>query len=172
MPTPKKAATIDELAASMAQSKLLIVTDYRGLGVADLEGFRTALRPAGAEFRIAKNTLAKIAAGKSGVTGLDDLLAGPTGLVLVHDDIVAASKAVADFVKSSRVLEVRGGVLDNKPVSADDITAIATLPSAEELRAKLLGMLVSPMSRTLGVLGGPARSMVHLLNARAGQLGG
>ena len=79
------------------------------------------------------------------------------------------AKAVSDFVRTSRILTVKGGVMEGREVSAADVEAIATLPSREELQAKLLGMLVSPMARTLGVLGGPARSMVYLLNARAEQ---
>jgi large subunit ribosomal protein L10 len=85
---------------------------------------------------------------------------------------VQTAKTVSDFVRSSRVLVIKGGVMDNRPISAADVEAIATLPSREELQAKLLGMLISPLTRTLGVLTGPSRSMAYLLNARAEQLGG
>jgi large subunit ribosomal protein L10 len=169
MPTTKKANTIDELSDALGRSQLTIVTDYRGLSVTDLQGFRAALRSNGAEFRVAKNTLTTIAATRAGVEGFDGMLEGPTGLVIVHEDIVGASKAVNDFVRISRVLTVKGAVMNNRALTASDIEELATLPSREELQAKLLGMLVSPMSRTLGVLGGPARSLVYVLNAKAGQ---
>ncbi len=172
MPTPQKAATINELADQLSRAQLTIVTDYRGLGVGDLEGLRTNLRPSGAQFRIAKNTLTVIAAGRVGIEGLDGLLKGPTALVLAYDDPVQASKVVTDFVRTSRVLTVRGGVLDNRLVTAPEIDALATLPSREELQARVLGMLVSPLARTVGVLSGPSRSLAYLLNARAEQLGG
>lgn len=172
MPTAQKAATIDELADLLTRAKLTIVADYRGLGVGDLQGLRGTLRPINAEFRIAKNTLTSIAAERAGIDGMTPLLAGPTALVLAYDDPVATSKAISDFARTSRILTVRGGVMNNKPVTAPDIEAISTLPSREVLQGRLVGLLASPMSRTLGVLSGPARSMAYLLNARAVQLGG
>ncbi len=172
MPTPQKAATIDELTDQLGRAQLTIVADYRGLKVADLQGLRGTLRPAGAEFRVAKNTLTTIAAGRAGIEGMESLLEGPTALVLAFDDPVQTSKVVADFVRTSRVLTVRGGVMNNRLVTAPDVEAIATLPSREELLARLLGMLASPMARVAGVLSGPVRSLPYLLNARADQLGG
>ncbi|MGI9255242.1 MAG: 50S ribosomal protein L10 [Thermomicrobiales bacterium] len=171
MPTTKKAGTIEELTEALRNAQLTIVTDYRGLKVSDLQGFRAALRPKGADFRVAKNTLTNIAAGQAGIEGFGGMLEGPTGLVIVRDDIVGASKVVNDFVRTSRVLAVKGAVMNNRALSAADIEELATLPSREELQAKLLGLMVSPMSRTLGVLGGPARSFVYLLNAKTEQSG-
>lgn len=172
MPTRQKAKTIDELSEQLARARLVIVTDYRGLKVADLQTFRSNLRPSGGEFHVAKNTLTRIAAGKVGISGLDPFLEGPSGLVFAFEDAVQTAKAVSDFVRTSRVLSVKGGLMDDRAVTAAEVDAIATLPSKEELQAKLLGMLISPMTRTLGVLTGPSRSMVYLLNARAEQAGG
>jgi large subunit ribosomal protein L10 len=172
MPTPQKAKSIDELTDQLTRAKLVIITDYRGLKVADLQTLRTTLRTSGGEFHIAKNTLTKIAAGHAGVEGLDPHLEGPSAIAFGFEDAVQTAKTVSDFVRSSRVLVIKGGVMDNRPISAADVEAIATLPSREELQARLLGMLVSPLSRTLGVLTGPSRSMAYLLNARSEQLGG
>ena len=169
MPTPQKARTINELSDQLSRAMLVIVTDYRGLKVGDLQTFRGNLRPSGAEFHITKNTLTRIAASNAGVTGLDALLEGPSALVFAFEDPVQTAKAVSDFVRSSRILSVKGGVMGDRAVSAADVEAIATLPSREVLQARLLGMLVSPMARTLGVLSGPSRSMVYLLNARSEQ---
>lgn len=169
MPTAKKAAEIDELTGALSKAQLTIVTDYRGLKVGDLEGFRSTLRPFKASFRIAKNTLTIIAAERAGVSGFEGMLEGPTGLVIVEEDIVGAAKAVSDFVRTSRVLVVRGAIMENRALSTADVEALSTLPSKDELRAKVLGMLVSPMARTVGVLSGPSRSIVYLLNAKAGQ---
>jgi large subunit ribosomal protein L10 len=172
MPTPQKAKSIDELTDQLTRAKLVIITDYRGLKVSDLQTLRGNLRTSGGEFHIAKNTLTKIAAGHAGVEGLDPHLEGPSAIAFGFEDAVQTAKTVSDFVRTSRVLVIKGGVMDNRPISAADVEAIATLPSKEELQAKLLGMLVSPLSRTLGVLTGPSRSMAYLLNARAEQLGG
>lgn len=172
MPTKQKAATIDELTDQLTRSRLTIVADYRGLGVSDLQGLRGNLRPVDAEFRIAKNTLTTIAADRAGIDGMETLLEGPTALVLTYGDPVQTSKIVTDFVRTSRVLTVRGGVMNNRLVSAPDIDAISTMPSREELLGRLLGMLASPMSRIVGVLGAPIRALPYVLNARADQLGG
>jgi large subunit ribosomal protein L10 len=167
LPTRQKVRTVAELTGQLSRARLVIVTDYRGLTVADLQTFRGNLRPSGGEFHIAKNTLTRIAAGNAGMEGLDPLLEGPSALVFAFEDPVQTAKAVTDFVRSSRVLAVKGGVMGDRVVSAADVDAIATLPSREELQAKLLGMLVSPLSRTLGVLSGPSRSIVQVINARS-----
>ena len=169
MPTRQKVQAVQMLSEQLSRAQMVIVTDYRGLKVTDLQTFRGNLRPSGGEVHIAKNTLTRIAATNAGLPGLDALLEGPSALVFAFDDPVQTAKAVSDFVRTSRILTVKGGVMEGREVSAADVEAIATLPSREELQAKLLGMLVSPMARTLGVLGGPARSMVYLLNARAEQ---
>lgn len=170
MPTRQKVQAVNVLSDQLARAQMVIVTDYRGLKVADMQTFRGNLRPSGGEVHIAKNTLTRIAASNAGLTGLDALLEGPSALVFAFEDPVQTAKAVSDFVRVSRILTIKGGVMEGRAVSAADVEAIATLPSREELQARLLGMLVSPMARTLGVLGGPARSMVYLLNARAEQL--
>jgi large subunit ribosomal protein L10 len=169
MPTPEKAATIAELSDRLAKSALIIVTDYRGLKVADLQALRGNLRPTGAEFRVSKNTLTRIAAQNAGVNGLDPLLEGPSALVFAYTDPVQSAKAISDFVRSSRILAIKGGVMGERAVSAAEVEAIATLPSREELIAKLLGMLLSPLSRAMSVLTGPSRSIVYLMNARVNQ---
>jgi large subunit ribosomal protein L10 len=169
MPTRQKVQAVQMLSEQLTRAQMVIVTDYRGLKVADLQTFRGNLRPSGGEVHIAKNTLTRIAATNAGLPGLDALLEGPSALVFAFDDPVQTAKAVSDFVRTSRILTVKGGVMEGREVSAADVEAIATLPSREELQAKLLGTLLSPMARTLGVLGGPSRSMVYLLNARAEQ---
>ena len=169
MPTRQKARTIDELSDQLTRANLV---DRHGLPWAQSWGSADVARQSasvGAEIHIAKNTLTRIAAGNAGVVGLDPLLEGPSALVFSFEDAVQTAKAVSDFVRTSRILSVKGGVMGDRTVTAADVEAIATLPSREELQARLLGMLVSPMARTLSVLSGPSRSMVYLLNARAEQ---
>ena len=167
MPTQEKAEVIDELAAQLSRAKLAILTDYRGLDVAGLQGLRSTLRPLNAEFRIAKNTLTRIAAEKAGIDGLTSMLDGPLALVLAYEDVVAPSKAIADFARTSRILTIKGGVLDRSIVSAKGIEDLATLPSREELLGKLLSAINSPIQGLVNVLNGPSRSFVQVLNAYA-----
>ncbi len=172
MPTSAKAQTIDELTEQLANARLIVLTDYRGLRVADLQDLRTNLRKSGGEIRVAKNTLTRIAAENAGIAGLEPHLEGPLAIGLVSEDIVGFTKSLSDFARTSRILTIRGGVLDKNFISAEQVEAISTLPSKEVLQAKLLGLLQSPMARTVGVLSGPSRSIAYVLQARADQLGG
>jgi large subunit ribosomal protein L10 len=172
MPTPQKAAQIEELADRLSRSQLTIIADYRGLSVSALHDFRSRIRPMDAEFRVAKNTLTRIAAEQVGIEGLEPQLEGPTAILFAYGDVVAPAKAVSDFARTSRILQVRAGVMNNQVLTPADVEAISSLPPREELLAKLVGMLASPMARTVGVLSGPARSLVYLSNARVEQLGG
>lgn len=171
MPTSAKAQTIGELTEQLAAAKLIVLTDYRGLRVADLQDLRTNLRKSGGEIRVAKNTLTRIAAENAGIEGLEPYLDGPLAIGLSSEDIVGFTKSLTDFARTSRILTIRGGVLDGTVISADQVEAISTLPSKEVLQAKLLGLLQSPMARTVGVLSGPSRSLAYLLQARADSLG-
>lgn len=172
MPTAIKAAQIEDLVERLGRSQLTIIADYRGLSVDALQGFRARLKPLDAEFKVAKNTLTRIAAEQVGIEGLEAQLEGPTAILFAYGDIVAPAKAISDFARSSRILTVRAGVLNNQVVTSADIEAISSLPPREELLGKLVGLLASPMTRTVGVLSGPARSVVYLGNARVEQLGG
>ncbi len=172
MPTPQKAAQIADLADRLSRSQLTIIADYRGLSVSALQEFRSKIRPMEAEFRVAKNTLTRIAAEQVGIEGLETQLEGPTAILFAYGDVVAPAKAVSDFARSSRILQVRAGVMNNQVLTPADVEAISSLPPREELIGKLVGLLASPMARTVGVLSGPARSLVYLSNARVEQLGG
>jgi large subunit ribosomal protein L10 len=172
MPTAIKAAQIEDLVDRLSRSQLTIIADYRGLTVEALQGFRAKLKPLDAEFKVAKNTLTRIAAEQVGIEGLSPELEGPTAILFAYGDIVAPAKAISEFARTSRILQVRAGVLNNQVVTPADVEAISSLPPREELLGKLVGLLASPMTRTVGVLSGPARSVVYLGNARVEQLGG
>jgi large subunit ribosomal protein L10 len=172
MPTPQKAILIDELVDQLSRANLAILTDYRGLKVSDLQTLRASLRAQDAEFRIAKNTFTRIAAERAGITGLAPALEGPLALVLAYGEIAAPAKTIVDFVRTSRVLTVKGGILESRFISAADIDDVASLPSRDVLLGRLVGMLASPMARTVGVLGGPSRSLAYVLKSRVDQLGG
>jgi len=172
MPTQAKATQIDDLVQRMQRAELTIVADYRGLSVSALQDLRGRLRPVDAEFKVAKNTLTRIAAEKIGIEGLDTHLEGPTAIMFAYGDVVAPAKAIGDFARSSRILQVKAGVMNGEVVTPADVEAIASLPPREELLGRLVGLLASPMTRTVGVLSGPSRSVAYLVNARIESLGG
>lgn len=171
MPTPQKARQIEALVDQFERAQLTVVANYRGLSVSQLQDLRASLREANAEFTVAKNTLTRIASGRVGVEIPEEHLEGPTALMFAYEDVVAPAKALTDFVRSSRVLELKVGVMEGQVLATPDLEALASMPPREELLGKLVGMLSSPMSRTVGVLGGPSRSLVNVLSARAEQLG-
>lgn len=172
MPTPQKAAEIADLADRFTRAQLVVITDYRGLSVSSLQEFRAKVKPMDAEYRVAKNTLTRIASEQAGIEGLAPELEGPTAILFAYGDIAGAAKALGDFARSSRILQVRAGVLDGQMLTPGDIEAIASLPPREELLGKLVNLLASPMARTVGVLSGPSRSVAYLLNSRIETLGG
>ena len=172
MPTAQKAQAIDALADQFQRAQLVVLANYRGLSVTQLQDLRGNLRESNAEFTIAKNTLTRIASERVGIEIPAEYLEGPTALMFAYEDIVAPAKALTDFVRSSRVLELKTGVMEGQSMTTSQIDALASMPPREELQAKLVGLLAGPMTRVVGVLSGPSRSMAYLLNARTEQLGG
>ena len=149
---------------------MTIVADYRGLTVVDLQNLRAQLRPHNAELKVAKNTLTKIAARANDLEVLEPALVGPTALVLAYEDVAQPAKIVNDFVRTSRILQVRSGLLEGQVIDASRIDEIASLPSRDVLLGKVVGGLSSPMYGIVGVLSAPTRSLLYVLQARAGQL--
>ena len=134
-PRPEKVATVDEIATKLTAAKAVFVTEYRGLTVGALATLRGALRSAGAEHKVYKNSLARFAAAKAGLDGLQELLVGPTALTFAGDDSVAAAKALRDVARTNPLLVLKGGALGTDVLTPADVTALADLPSREELLA-------------------------------------
>jgi len=172
MPTEKKGETISELEERIGNTTLMILADYRGLKVTDLQGLRGLLRAVGAEFRIAKNTLTRIAANNRGISSLDATLEGPTALVFTGEDIVGPSRVINDFARTSRILKVKGALLQGKAVGAGDVEALATMPPKEELIATIVGALDAPISNVVFALDFAVTEFASLLDARVAQLEG
>lgn len=170
MPTPKKMQEVEEITELLKGSSLTILTHYRGLSVTAMQSFRKSLRESGASFRVVKNTLAGIAADNAELGEIREYLEGPTAIVTSGEDQVGPAKATREFARSSRILEIRAGVLDGALVSAEEVERLATLPSREELLAKVVGSLNAPLAGMVGVLSGPVRSLAYVLQARASQL--
>ncbi|OUM98223.1 MAG: 50S ribosomal protein L10 [Firmicutes bacterium ZCTH02-B6] len=165
MPRPEKVAAVEEIREQLAASKAVFVTDYRGLTVAQMTRLRRKLRESGTEYTVVKNTLTRIAARETDAQALDPFLEGPTALAFAKQDPVAAAKALLDFAKESKILQIRGGVLGGKPVGADDIQALANLPPREVLLAQVVGGLQAPISGFVFVLQGTLRKLVYALDA-------
>lgn len=172
MPTPKKVEEVQEITALLRQSQLAILTDYRGLTVADVQNLRRQLRPHQATFRVVKNTLASIAADNAGMGGLKPLLEGPTALVTAGEDVVAPAKVVNDFVRTSRILRIKGALLEGQVIPAGEIENLANLPPREVLLGRVVGGMQAPLYGLVGVLAGTIRQLGYVLNARAEQLAG
>ena len=172
MPTAKKEADVAALRDMLSRSQLTVIADYRGLKVTDLQTLRTTLRPLGGEARVAKNTLATIAAQQAGVGQLGEHLAGPTLMIVAYDDPAGVARAVSDFARTSRILAVRGGVAGQRLLNEGDVTAIASLPSREVLIGRVIGQIQAPLYGLVGALSGVIRSFGYVLQARIDQLGG
>ena len=173
MPNPQKEQVVAELRAIAASSKGAILTDYRGLTVADVSKLRKKLRESNAEYHIVKNTLFKLALGGEISPELDQLLSGPTAIVFAKDDIVAPSKAILDFVKEAKKPEVKvkGGYMDGKVISVEQVTAISKLPSREQIIAQLIGTLNGPASDLVGTFNGVISEFVRTVQAVADKQG-
>jgi large subunit ribosomal protein L10 len=160
----RKSEIIEELTEEFRSSTSMLVADPRGLTVAGIKDLRIRLREQGATFRVSKNTLARIAAREAGQEPLLGLLEGPTGIALCHEDPAPVAKAMADFARTSRLLEVRGGVLEGRVIDAATVRTLATLPPREELYAKLVGSIASPISGFVNVIAAIPRGLVVALD--------
>jgi large subunit ribosomal protein L10 len=163
-PRADKVAVVDQITAKLNDAQAVFVTEYRGLTVAQLAGIRNALRPNDAEYVVYKNTLAKLAIRRAGLDSLDEFLAGPTALTFVKGDVAGAAKALRDSAKTLPALVVKGGVLGQAALSADDVKSLADLPSREELLASFAGALQAPLVKTAGLLQALPRNFAYGLS--------
>ncbi len=165
MPTERKNETIKELRARVDASPNFFLTDYRGLTVGELRTLRQSLRKSAAQYAVIKNTLFGKALGEERLAQLKTLLAGPTGIAFIGDDIVAAAKALVQFANESKKLQIKAGLIDGVFYDLKKIEALSKVPSRPELLAKLVGSLKSPLNGIVLVLHGNRRKLVQLLGA-------
>ncbi len=165
MPTAKKEATIEELREKIAGAKNLFFTNYAGLTVEQITKLRNELRKDGSTYGVVKNTLFKRAAGDELASQLDEILAGPTGVVFAGEDPVGPAKALKTFSDSTKPVDVKAAYVDGKLVDAAQVTALAALPSKQELRAMLVGLLAAPSTRLVQVLSANQSGLVRVLDA-------
>jgi large subunit ribosomal protein L10 len=166
-----KERLVGELADRLRETGTLLVADYRGLSVTELDGLRTQLLQHGARFRVVKNTLTRRAAEAAGAEALLALLDGPTAIAFLESDgdPVAVAKALSDVARAGRVLVIRGGILDGAAITAEDVEQLAKLPPADVLRGQIVGALTGPL-QVVGLFAAPLRDFVGVLDARIRQL--
>jgi large subunit ribosomal protein L10 len=160
----RKEEIVSSLTAELGGVTQMIIADPTGLSVAEMADLRDKLRPSGAEFRVAKNTLARLAARASDREALVPLLVGPTAITLVPGDPAAAAKTLSDFARTSRKLALRGAYLDGEAFDADGVRQLATLPSRDQLLTNLVSQMLSPVSGFANALAQLPRSLVVALD--------
>jgi large subunit ribosomal protein L10 len=166
MARPDKAAAVAELTTAFRDSSAAVLTEYRGLSVAELKELRRSLA-GNATYNVVKNTLSKIAAREAGLEVLEPLLEGPSAIAFVTGDPVTVAKSLRAFTREHPLLVLKGGVLDGAPLTADEIKKLADLESREVLLAKLAGGFVAPATQLASVLMAPVRQLAQVLGALA-----
>jgi large subunit ribosomal protein L10 len=168
-----KERIVAELTERLQTCDTLIVADYRGLTMSEIDDLRTKLLEHGARFSVVKNTLTRRAAEAAGSDTLLALLEGPTAIAFLESDgdPVAVAKALSDAAKTTRVLEIRGGILEGRPITEADVANLATLPPVDVVRAQVLGAVTAPLQAIVGLFTAPLQNLVGLLDARIDQLG-
>ena len=170
MPTQRKIESVADLSDKLTRTQLALVTDYRGLTVAEISDLRKKLRETGAELIVAKNTLTLRAAKETGHEALEPLLSGPTALAFAYDDVSKTAKAINDFNKGPKKLVVRGGMLGNSLLGANVLDQVASLPTRDQVLAQIVGGVSSPVAGVVGVINAAITNVLYTLQARIDQL--
>jgi large subunit ribosomal protein L10 len=166
-----KERVVAELAERLRASETLIVADYRGLSMTEIDDVRTKLLEHGARFSVVKNTLTKRAAEQAGVEALAELLDGPTAIAFVGaGDMVGVAKTLSAKARETRVLTIKGGILQGEPLSAEQVGKLASLPAQEVLQGQVVAAIVGPVNAVVGLFTAPLRELVGVLDARSRQL--
>ena len=174
MKKEEKERVVAELTEYLRSSQTLIVADYRGLTMPQIDALRSRLIESGARFTVVKNTLTRRAAEAAGADALLTLLEGPSAIAFLEadGDMVAAAKALADSARESRVLAIRGGIMHGRAITAEEVQSLAILPSLDVLRSQVLAAIIAPITAIAGLVNAPLQNLYGLLDARIEQLGG
>jgi large subunit ribosomal protein L10 len=167
----EKDKIIEELTEKLSKCSIAIATDYRGIPAKNMVQLRKQLRSAGVDYKVAKNTLTRFAAEKSGKKSLDTLLTGPMAVAFGYDDVARTAKVLSDFIKTSGAgLKIKGGLLGDKLLSPAEISNLANLPSREVLIAQVIGQMFAPVQGLHNVLVAPLQNLVYVLQSRSKKL--
>ncbi len=143
----QKKKAVSELAEKIKEAKVVLLTDYRGINVEDVTGIRAKLRDANTEYKVIKNNITRRALEECKIEGLEDLLEGPTAVILGYNDYLETSKIIYEYAKDNDFYKIKGGIIEGKVVSAEEIITLAKLPSRETLIAKLAGALLGNITK-------------------------
>jgi large subunit ribosomal protein L10 len=167
-----KERIVAELTERLKSTSTLFVADYRGLSVTEIDELRSKVIEHGARFSVVKNTLTRRAAEAAGAEALLALLEGPTAIAFIEadGDMVAVAKALADSARTTRILAIRGGILDGVPIGEEDVKNLATLPPLDVLRGQVIGAITAPLMTVVGLISAPVRDLIGLIDARIEQL--
>jgi large subunit ribosomal protein L10 len=167
-----KELVVAELTERLRTSETLLVADYRGLTMPQIDTLRTRLLESGARFSVVKNTLGRRAAAAAGSEALLTLLEGPSAIAFLEadGDMVAAAKALADMARESKILAIKGGVLQGRAMTAEEVESLATLPPLEVLQGQVLAAIIAPVTALLGLVTAPVQNLIGLIDARIEQL--
>jgi large subunit ribosomal protein L10 len=170
----EKEQVVAELAERLRTSDTLIVTDYRGLTMPQIDALRGELLKHGARFTVVKNTLTRRAAEVAGTEHLLAMLEGPTAIAFVESegDPAAVAKALAAAAKETQVIELRGGVMQGRPITAAEVDTLSKLPTLDVLRSQVLGAITGPVTTIVALFNAPLQNLIGLIDARIEQLGG
>src|SRR5580765_3845359 len=169
-----KEKIVAELVERLKSTPTLFVADYRGLSVTEIDDLRTKLIEHGARFTVVKNTLTRRAAEEAGADALLAMLEGPTAIAFIEadGDMVAVAKALVDSARTTKILAIRGGILDGSPIGEEDVKNLAMLPPIDVLRGQVLGAITAPLLTVVGLISAPVRDLIGLIDARIEQLQG
>lgn len=170
MATQRKIDSVADLTDKLSRTQLTLVTDYRGLTVAEITDLRKKLRETGAELIVAKNTLTLRAAKETGYEGLEPMLSGPTALAFAFNDVSKTAKAINDFNKGPKKLVIRGGMLGNAVMGENVLDQVASLPTRDQVLAQIVGGVAAPVSGVVGVINAAITNVLYVLQARIDQL--
>jgi large subunit ribosomal protein L10 len=169
----EKVEVVAEIQRQVTESQIGILTDYRGLSTLELTALRRTLRAAGIEYRVVKNTLARLAVQQAGRENLAGLFTGPVAVAFGHDDITHPAQVLIEYIRSAKSeLSIKGGFMGDTALSPDEVKEIATLPSKEVLVARVLGGLQGPIAGLARCLTAPMQGLVGVLQARIEQMEG
>lgn len=167
----EKKLKVQEIAEKFNKSKEVVLIDYRGLSVKNLADLREKLRESDVDLKVYKNTLTKIATKETGNDAINGLLEGPTALAFVYGDEAGAPKALVDFAKENKAMEIKGGLLGDSVINVDQVKALASLPSKDQLIGQVVGGIAAPLKSFMYVLNGPIESLARVLGQIAEQKG-
>lgn len=166
----EKEAIVAEMTEQLGNAEAVVVTDYRGLDVAEISDLRRKLRECGSQLQVIKNTLAQRAFADADIELPEEMLLGPTAVALLFEELASPAKVLLECAKKTGRLAIKGGLMGGRLLDADGVTALSTLPTREELLSQVLGVITAPQRGTVTVLQAPMRDFLNVLNARVKEM--